>query len=124
MNFNKRTFKVEEFQALPIYPSAREASVGEEFLLEGRMSGQKTYLTELLIDPGVKALIKHIAEQNKKFPGKNNNLRVNYWTKYKDGNVRDNGGTILFEDPDALNVVGDKLVIDTGTETKFDHAGQ
>jgi hypothetical protein len=119
MNFNKHTFKVEEFQALPIFPSAREAPVGEPFLLEGRMSAQKTYLTELLVDPGIDKLVQHIEEQNKKYPGKNNNLRVNFWTKYKDGNVRDNGGTILFEK--QLNVVGDKLVIDTGPSAEFEH---
>ncbi len=122
MNFSKNIFKIEDFQALPVYASAREAPVGIPFLLEGRMSAQQSYLAELLVDPGVDKLVEHVEEQNKKFPGKNNNLRVNFWTKYKDGNVRDNGGTILFEK--QLNVVGDKLVIDTGTEAKFEHDSQ
>ena len=111
MNFNKHTFTKEQFLALPVFETVREAPVGEPFLLKGIQSHQQEYLMDLIEKHGDK--LPAIVEQ-----GPEKSLKVVFWSKYKDGNVRDNGGKIIFPKAEVKQT-GDRLVITTGEDAKI-----
>lgn len=112
MNFNKTKFTLAEFAALPVFESARGAPIGVPFLLEGRMSKQQEYLQDLLDEHTEEGLFKKLDEEAKK-TRKDTRLKVQYWTKYKDGNVQDRGATIFLA-AKGLNLKDDTLIINTG----------
>ena len=108
MNFNKTKFTVDEFLALPVFETTREAPTGIPFLLEGRLSGQKEYLNNLIKEHTLEGLAKMLKESKTQ-----KNLRVQFWSKYKDGNIKDCGATLVFPEK-GIALKGDTLVINTG----------
>jgi len=121
MNFSKHGFTIDEFNALPVFEYVRDAPVGGPFLLQGRMSAQQDYLKELLVDPGLDKLKEEMAQRARN-AGKNidTRLKVQFWSKWKDGNVKECGGHIYF--PEKLELKGDKVVLNFGDDSvKFEH---
>jgi hypothetical protein len=123
LNFSKHSFTLDEFFTIPVYEEARLAPVETPFLLKGRMSAQQDYVRELVTEfgeEGIRKQLKEVATLNK---NKNNylkiNLKITFWWRYKDGHVQDRGGHIKFIE--KLEVVGDKVVINIGDDTKFEH---
>lgn len=119
MNFNKYSFTVEEFLALPVYEEARLAPVETPFLLKGGMSFQQNYIQHLLVDPGKAGVIKYLQEQKKL--GKNDYLKVQFWRKYKDHYVQNCGGNVRFDSDEKIAIKHDKIVFNLGDDIKFDH---
>jgi len=112
MNYTKKSFTVEQFLALPVYETAREAPARAEFLLAGRMATQKKYLNSLIEKHGFDG----IKEQLKS--AKNNYLKVSFWVKYSDGNVGERGANISFAEA-SMTKKDDKLIINTGDAPTF-----
>ena len=122
MNFNKKVFTVKEFLSLPVYDEARKANSGEDFLLKGKQSMQQEYLTLILDNETEANVAKNILEAQRKNPRIDQRMKVQYYHKYKDGNVFDRGGTILFMADEKLVVKDDKVLINFGDDSlKFEH---
>jgi len=115
MNFNKHTFTVKEFMALPVYELAKEAPIGENFLLKGRQSKQQEYLEFLIKEHTEEGIVKNIEQQKRAYPKTDHRLKVVFWRKWKDGNIGEFGGTIAFDAP-GLSLKDDKLVINMGDD--------
>jgi hypothetical protein len=117
MNYDKYTFTVAEFNALPVYTEARLANTGEVFLLEGRMSKQKEFLTMLVLEHTEDGIIKQIAKETKANPRVDHRIKVTVWRKHKDGNVGEFGGNIKFiPAPEPLEIKDDKLILNFGND--------
>lgn len=117
MNYNKYTFTVEEFNALPVYTEASAANTGEVFLLEGKMSKQKEFLTMLVLEHTEDGIIKQIERETKANKKVDHRIKVNVWKKFKDGNVGEYGGTIKFIPiPVPMEVKDDKLILNFGDD--------
>ena len=112
MNFNKYSYTTKDFLDLPVYATVKEAKVGERFLLEGRFSEQKKHLQNLLD----KYTMEEIRSQFRFSPTKY--IKIRFWTKLADGNVREDGGNIDFKEVDLVALKDGKLVIDTGELNK------
>ncbi len=124
MNYNKVKFTVDEFLKLPVYEFAREANTGEVFLLKGSMSNQQDYLSSLLLNLGVAKIVKEIELENIKNPHKNNNIKVRYWQKYADGNVKECGASIIVKD-DTIEVKGNTITFNMGDDNlKLETTGE
>jgi hypothetical protein len=119
MNYNKHTFKVDEFMAFPICESGNEAPFGVPFLLKGRMSNQKNYLSWLIKEHTEEGLRKEIEKQTQENPKKDHRIKVNFWRKHKDGNVSEYGGTIEFVAP-GITLKDDKVILNFGEDLKFE----
>lgn len=108
MNFQKNKFTVDEFLAIPVFEWTAQAPVKTPFLLgQENKNGQKEYLQDLIEELGGVDKLKEQAKQG------NKQLRVIFWTKYPDGNLKENGGHIVFPEV-GVTIKDDKLVINTG----------
>jgi len=120
MNYNKYTFTVEEFNKLPVYEEAKMAAPNEVFLLEGKMSKQKQFLTMLVLEHTEDGIIKQIEKESKASPKTDHRIKVNVWKKFKDDNVGEYGGTIKFTPtPVPMEIKDDKLILNFGDDTTF-----
>lgn len=118
-------FTVKEFLALPVYEEAREAQVGENFLLKGKMSRQQESLNIFLEEHGGEKNVFNMIEDQKKRSKTDQNVKVKFWRKYKDGNIGEYGAIIKFLSDEKLILKDDKLIINLGgdNDLKFEASG-
>jgi hypothetical protein len=116
MNFNKHKFTVEEFMTLPVYEEARLANTGEVFLLKGRFSFQKDYLKQVIDENGGEANLASVVETRQKNSRSDQQIKVKFWKKHKDGNFGEFGGVIVLQKSEGILVKDDKLILKFGDE--------
>jgi len=97
MNFTKNLFTPEQIVDMPVFETKQEAPFGVPFFLLEQHKQQKEHLLNMMeqMEPDkFKEMIENTGAK----------IHIEYWIKYKDGNVGVRGGSLISSAPLMIKI--------------------